>query len=86
LAIAVTITAPLDAATYDQMIGYHAPALRQQAGFQFHYAQPTPGGWTVTEIWDSQAAYSAWFDATVKANLPVGVEAQVTLVHNTVAH
>ena len=85
MAIAVTITAPLNAATYDQIVSFHAPNLRRQAGFQFHYAQPTVAGWTVTEIWDSQAAYTAWFDTNVKPNLPLGTEADVTPIHNTVA-
>jgi hypothetical protein len=86
MAIAVTITAPLDAATYDQMIAYHEPALRREAGFQFHYAQSTPAGWTVTEIWDNQDVYSAWFDTNVRPNLPPGVEPRITPVHNVVTH
>jgi heme-degrading monooxygenase HmoA len=73
MAIAVTITTPLDAATYDQLIGHHEPHLRHQAGFQFHYAQPTTDGWTVTEIWDSAEAHAAWFDTNAKPHLPAGV-------------
>jgi hypothetical protein len=39
-------------------------------GFVIHTNGPAPGGWRVTEVWDSQAEFEAWFDAYVKPAFP----------------
>jgi heme-degrading monooxygenase HmoA len=85
MAVLTTIVSPIDAATYDQMIVHHEPHLRQQAGFRFHYAQPTSEGWLISEIWDSQEAYAAWFNTYIKPNLPFDVQPTITPIHHTIA-
>ena len=33
---------------------------------------PVPGGWRVTEVWDSQADFERWFEGNVKPAFPEG--------------
>lgn len=47
--------------------------LKATPGFNAHYAYESEGGMTVVEIWDEAAQHDAWFDNTVKPNLPVEV-------------
>jgi hypothetical protein len=33
---------------------------------------PVAGGWRVTEVWDSQSDFEAWFESYVKPAFPEG--------------
>ena len=37
-----------------------------------HGNGPSPGGWQVTEMWDTQADFEAWFETSVKPAFPEG--------------
>jgi heme-degrading monooxygenase HmoA len=66
--MAVLMTAHIPGAT-QEMIDGMSPILenlRGQKGFVVHANGPAPGGWRVTEVWDSQADFEAWFEAHVK--------------------
>jgi heme-degrading monooxygenase HmoA len=66
--MAVLMTAHIPDAT-QEMIDGMSPILENlpgQKGFVVHANGPAPGGWRVTEVWDSQADFEAWFEAYVK--------------------
>jgi len=85
MSVVVTVWAPLDAATYDGLIGFHEPVLRTQAGFRVHYAQPAAdSGWLVTEVWDTREEHAAWFDSNVRPHLPAEAKTTVTPVHHAI--
>ena len=44
--------------------------VKKQPGFISHVAYPTPGGFAIGEVWESQARQEAWFNEHVKPNLP----------------
>ena len=60
----------MDQATYDQMSPGLHEQVKKQPGFVIHIACPTPGGFGVGEVWESQAQQEAWFNEHVKPNLP----------------
>ena len=41
-------------------------------GFLVHGNGPSPAGWRVTEMWDTQADSEAWSETSVKPALPEG--------------
>ena len=50
-----------------------ADQLKSAAGFRHHASGPMDNGYRVIEVWDSPEAFQAWFDGTIKPNLPPGV-------------
>jgi hypothetical protein len=46
--------------------------IRSANGFVVHANGAVPGGWRVTEVWDSQADFEAWFEGNVKPAFPEG--------------
>jgi hypothetical protein len=59
---------------YAGMIEGLKPQLQSTKGFISHAGGPSPnGGWRVVELWDTEDDGRAWFEATVKPNLPEGV-------------
>jgi hypothetical protein len=71
MAVLVRISATgMDQATYDQMSPGLHEQVKKQPGFVIHIAYPTPGGFGVGEVWESQAQQEAWFNEHVKPNLP----------------
>ena len=72
--MAVLMTAHIPDAT-QEMIDGMSPVLQKlpsQQGFVVHANGPVDGGWRVTEVWDSQADFEAWFEANVKPAFPEG--------------
>ena len=58
-----------------EMIDGLRPVLDQitsAKGFIVHGNGPSPGGWRVTEMWDTQADFEAWFETSVKPAFPEG--------------
>jgi hypothetical protein len=47
--------------------------LEQASGFIAHGAGPSPDGWRVFEIWESQQAATEFFAKHIRPNLPPGV-------------
>jgi len=44
--------------------------VKKQPGLIMHVAYPTPGGFSVGEVWESQAQQESWFNQHVTPNLP----------------
>ncbi len=71
MAVLVRISAPgMDQATYDQIAHGLHELMKMQPGFIFHIAYPTPGGFTVGEVWENQEQQETWFNEHVRPNLP----------------
>jgi hypothetical protein len=67
MAIEMRVQIPgMTAEHYAGMIGHLGPALRAAPGFVCHAAGPVDGGWGVTEVWESQAAWEAFVRAVVQ--------------------
>ena len=76
MAVLVRITAPgMDQAAYDQGAPVLHELVKKQPGFIMHVAYPTPGGFTVGEVWESQAQQESWFNEHVTPNLPAEIVA-----------
>ncbi len=85
MAVLVSMTvAGMDAATYDQVSAQLAPLVKKQPGFIMHVAYPSPGGFTVGEIWESRGQYETWFNANVKPNVPAEIQQEVVELHTVV--
>jgi hypothetical protein len=72
--MAVLMTAHIPGGTQEMIDGMRPllDLIRSAKGFVVHTNGPVPGGWRVTEVWDSQADFEAWFDANVKPAFPEG--------------
>ena len=70
--MAVLMTAHIPGATKEMIDGLRPllGPIRTAKGFVVHANGPVPGGWRVTEVWDSRADFEAWFEASVSLNLP----------------
>jgi hypothetical protein len=55
---------------YDQAAPGLHEMVKKQPGFIMHVAYPTPGGFNIGEIWESQAQQESWFNEHVSPNLP----------------
>ena len=51
-----------------------ADQLKAAAGFRHHVSGPTEAGYRVIEVWESRDTFQAWFDGTIKPNLPPNVK------------
>jgi heme-degrading monooxygenase HmoA len=56
----------MTAEMYDGMAAALNPVLRSSPGFVAHAAAPIPGGFLVTELWESEEAFAAWFNGHVR--------------------
>ena len=84
MAVLVKMTAAgMDAATYDQASAQLADLVKKQPGFMMHVAYPSPGGFSVGEVWESRGQFEAWFNENVKPNVP-GVQHEVIELHAVV--
>jgi hypothetical protein len=72
--MAVLMTAHIPGATKEMIDGLRPllGPIRMAKGFVVHANGPVPGGWRVTEVWDSRADFEAWFKASVKPAFPEG--------------
>jgi len=50
---------------YERMISGLTPKLKAAPGFIAHAGASIPGGWEVTEIWESLEAHENWMKETV---------------------
>ena len=74
MAILVRIAAPgMDQAAYDGVSPGLHELVKKQPGFIMHVAYPTPDGFAVGEVWESQAHHETWFNEHVAPTL--GAEA-----------
>jgi len=74
MAVLVRITAAgMDQAAYDQASPGLHELVKKQPGFVIHVAYPTPGGFSVGEVWESQAQQESWYNEHVKPKLPAEV-------------
>jgi hypothetical protein len=64
-------------------------ASRFPAGYQacspqrLHVAYPSPGGFSVGEVWETHGRFETWFNENVKPNVP-GVQHEVIELHAVV--
>jgi len=85
MAVLVRMTAAgMDAATYDQAAAQLVHLMQEQPGFIMHVAYPSPGGFTVGEIWESRGQYETWFNENVKPNVPAEIQQEVIELHAVV--
>jgi quinol monooxygenase YgiN len=72
--MAVLMTAQLPGGTQEMIDGMRPllDPIRHTKGFVVHANGPVPGGWRVTEVWDSQADFEAWFESNIKPAFPEG--------------
>jgi quinol monooxygenase YgiN len=80
--MAVLMTAQLPGATQEMIDGMRPvlDAIRHTKGFVVHANGPVSGGWRVTEVWDSQADFEAWYESSVKPAFPEGApQPQITI-------
>jgi hypothetical protein len=64
--------AGVDAAGYQHLVDQLGDVLTSTDGFLAHAAGPTDTGWRVVELWTSEEAHRAWFDAHVVPTMPPG--------------
>ncbi len=76
----MTVTG-MDAATYDQVSTQLVALVKKQPGFMMHIAYPSPGGFSVGEIWESRDQYEKWFNENVKPNVPAEIQQEVIELH-----
>ena len=50
---------------YESLMGQFEPKIKAAPGFVTHVAGPIPGGWVVTEIWESPEQFNTWLTGTV---------------------
>lgn len=72
--------AGMDEAAYDHASAQLTALVKKQPGFIMHVAYPSPGGFTVGEVWESRAQFETWFNENVKPNVP-GVQHEVIDLH-----
>jgi hypothetical protein len=48
-----------------------------------HVAYPSPGGFSVGEVWESRGQFETWFSEYVKPNVP-GIQHEVIDLHAVV--
>jgi hypothetical protein len=81
MAVLVRMTAAgMDAATYDQASSQLSDMVKKQPGFMMHVAYPSPGGFSVGEVWESQGQFETWFTGYVQPNVP-GIQHEVIELH-----
>lgn len=80
--LCTTVISGLDAVGCDQMVGQFGPVLQTASGFVNHVADPSDVGWTVTEVWGSEAHSRAFFDDRVGPNLPPGTSPTIVELHS----
>jgi quinol monooxygenase YgiN len=72
--MAVLMTAHIPGGTQEMIDGLRPllERIRSEKGFVVHANGPVPGGWRVTEVWDSQADFESWFERNVRPAFPEG--------------
>jgi heme-degrading monooxygenase HmoA len=68
---------------YDEIAPRLVERLKTQPGFVLHVSyEDKPGGFLVSEIWESQEQHDKWFDQNVKPNLQGDVQQEVIDLHS----
>jgi hypothetical protein len=72
--MAVLMTAEIPGGTKEMIDGMRPvlDLITSAKGFIVHGNGPSSGGWRVTEMWDTQADFEAWFERSVKPAFPEG--------------
>jgi hypothetical protein len=76
----------VDAAAHDQVSAQLVALVKTQPGFMMHVAYPSPGGFSVGEVWESRAQYDTWFNKHVKPNLPAEIQQEVIDSTRSLSH
>jgi hypothetical protein len=84
MAVLVRMTAAgMDTATYDQVSAHLTDLVKKQPGFMMHVAYPSPGGFSVGEVWESRGQFETWFTENVEPNVPA-VQREVIELHSVI--
>jgi heme-degrading monooxygenase HmoA len=72
--MAVLMTAQIPGGTQEMIDGMRPvlDRITSAKGLIVHANGASPGGWLVTEIWDTQADFEAWFETSVKPTFREG--------------
>ena len=73
--MAVLMNAHLAGGTKEMIDGMRPllDSLKQTKGLVVHTNGPVPGGWRVTEVWESKDDFEAWYEANVKPVYPTDI-------------
>ena len=69
MAIGAIWSPPIDAATYDA-VKERVMQAAIDAGSRFHAAGPSPSGWRIIEIWDSEEGLDRFIRDTLDPGVP----------------
>jgi heme-degrading monooxygenase HmoA len=84
MAVLVRMIVPdMDTAAYDRVSEYLGELIKKQSGFISHVAYPSPSGFLIAEVWESQHQFDNWFTHYLKPNVP-GVQHEVIELHSLV--
>ena len=89
MAVAIMVEVPgVTAAQYDSVMHEVFPGGHLPHGLMFHVAGPAEGVWRVVDVWDAQATFDSFVQATLgPAMHKAGIQQQPTIVswpvHNT---
>jgi heme-degrading monooxygenase HmoA len=67
---------------YDEVSPRLAEVMKQQPGFVLHVTYEDADGFVVAEVWETQEAHDAWFDANVAPNVPMEITQEVVDLHS----
>ena len=81
MAVLVRLVVPaMDAAAYDRVSEFLGELMKKQSGFIIHVGYPSPSGFQVEEVWQTQRQFDNWFTHYVKPNVPA-VQHEVIELH-----
>jgi heme-degrading monooxygenase HmoA len=81
MAVLVRMIVPdMDTAAYDRVAEYLDELVKKQSGFIIHVAYPSPSGFLVGEVWQSERQFDNWFTHYLKPNVP-SVQHEVIELH-----
>ena len=74
----IIATADINREIMQGMLSALGERLKQSPGFISHANGPRQGGgWQVVELWESKEDFERWYEASVRPNLPPGVEVEI---------
>jgi quinol monooxygenase YgiN len=77
------VAAGMDTAAYDDVSTFLVKQVKKQPGFMLHVGYPSPGGFFVEEVWESQSQFEKWLNQNIRPNVP-DVQHEVIELHDVV--
>ncbi|MFD1210921.1 antibiotic biosynthesis monooxygenase family protein [Arthrobacter sp. GCM10027362] len=82
--LAKTFVPGLTREQYEELGARLTDQVKSTPGFIAHYAWEGDGGMNVVEIWESAEQHDAWFNDTIRPNLPAEATQEKHELINTV--